>query len=378
MTKKIIPTYAVIFALLVLFSYLFIDKNFLYLNFLYNNFSSHRLLLTVIYLLFLVILFTFYYYLARRTENRKINMDTVKKIMAITSSILLLSYPAMLSYDIFSYIAYAKVFTVYHENPYIIMPYQFLHDPILQFTRYANLTLQYGPSWLFLSVIPYVLGFNHYLLILFNFKLLAVLFYLGTAYLIFRLSNKLLSVVLFALNPLVLLQILVSGHNDIVMMFFAILSYFLVQKKHYFLALLTLLISIGVKFITVLLIPIILYAIYQQMKKKSINWPHLYLYSGILMTVAFLLSFIHREIYPWYVVWMLVFSVLIPERKLFFYMTIALSITMLLTDIPDMLMGTYTPIGQTIKLFLALSPLFLSLLITIYFFSKKRLGRQIT
>lgn len=366
MTKKILVGYGIVSISLAVFSFFFIDQNFSYLHILYHNFQTHKVLLTFIYTLFLVLLFGLYYVSYIQTQNNNLSWQLTKRIIGLVSLILFFAYPAMLSYDLFSYIAYAKVLTVYHENPYIIMPYQFIGDPILNFTRYANLTLQYGLSWLLLSVIPYVLGLGNYLVILFNFKLLAILFYGGTIYLLGKLTKDTRSVVLFALNPLVLLEIVASGHNDIVMMFFALAAFYFVQKKRYFIALLAILLSIGVKFVTIILLPVLIVIAYKQWKKQKINWERMYFVSGLLMTLMFLLSFIHREIYSWYVVWIFVFAVLCTRYNYFFYLALTLSVTMLMTYIPDIYLGTYTPQGQLLKLFLALAPVIVFSIIGCY------------
>src|SRR5581483_4454944 len=99
-----------------------------------------------------------------------------KIIIGVSVSLLLLAYPTMLSFDIFNYIATAKVLFHYHENPYIIMPMEFIGDPLLHYTRAANKVALYAPFWIFITGSPYVLGFKNIFLILFNFKILNVLF----------------------------------------------------------------------------------------------------------------------------------------------------------------------------------------------------------
>src|SRR5258708_36906519 len=77
---------------------------------------------------------------------------------------------------------------------------------------------------------PYFFGFGNFLLTLFGFKLIASISYLAMSFLILKITKNPLSAAIFALNPLVIMESLVSGHNDIFMMFFALLSLYLLSK----------------------------------------------------------------------------------------------------------------------------------------------------
>ena len=72
----------------------------------------------------------------------------------------------------------------------------------------------------------------------FLFKFLATASFLGTVFFIGKILNKIspqnesFGIVFFALNPLVIIESIVSGHNDIVMMFLSLGSiYFLMSKN---------------------------------------------------------------------------------------------------------------------------------------------------
>lgn len=274
----------------------------------------------------------------------------------------------MLSYDIFNYISTAKVAFFYHENPYIIMPIEFINDPLLSFTHAANKIALYGPFWILLSVIPFSLGFGNFLIILFSFKFLNILFYIGTLYFIWKISKKNISLIIFGLNPLVIIETMVSGHNDTVMMFLAIASLFFLIKKKIWSGLLTIILSVLIKYSTLFLIPIYFYGIFQIIKNKNLNIEKFIYFSAISMFLIFLLSPLREEIYPWYAIWFLVFTALIPEKKIIFYLSISLSFGLLLRYIPFMFLGTHfeiTPVLKTLFLF------FPSLILLIFFYSKK-------
>ena len=272
MNKLILFGYGVLCLLLVLFSYLFIDSGLSYLSFLYTGFVSQNRFITTVMFVFIMFLFFLLYVLTLHlVKNEKIKRRKLFMLIGVCAGVLLFSYPAILSFDIFNYIATAKVAFFYHENPYVIMPIEFLGDPLLLFMHASNKIALYGPAWIGLSSIPHYLGFNNFLLILFSLKLFVALFYFGSIYFILKISKSLTSVALFALNPLVLIETLVSSHNDIVMMFLALVAfYFLFQKKNFY-ALLFLTSSIFIKYATVFLIPIFLYVIIQNHFNKKIQ-----------------------------------------------------------------------------------------------------------
>jgi hypothetical protein len=295
-------------------------------------------------------------------------------LICVTVILLLFSYPAMLSYDIFNYIATAKVLFFYHENPYIIMPIEFTKDLLLSFTHAANKIALYGPVWIILSVVPYCMGFGQFLLILLNLKLFTVLFYVGTTYLVWKISKNIFSVVLFSLNPLIIIEILVSGHNDIVMIFFALLSFFLLMKKRIIVAFFFLFLAILIKYATLFLIPVFFYTVWKLFKKQKVDWEKIYIASSLSMFVIFLLSPLREEIYPWYAIWFLPFVSLVHKSKMLLYIALAFSFGLLLRYVPFMLFGTHFGLTPFLKTAVTFIPVFFVL---IYIFFKDKLWLKI-
>src|SRR3989344_6199998 len=154
--NKIIASYLFFLIIFTFFSYLFIDPNLTYLHFLYTDFYfSNRLLFTISYILFIIIFYVFYFYILTLSKKGIISLLQLKKLLKFSSIGLIFSYPAMLSFDIFNYIITAKTIFFYRENPYIVMPIEFLNEPFLSFTRAANKIALYGFSWIILSGVPY-------------------------------------------------------------------------------------------------------------------------------------------------------------------------------------------------------------------------------
>lgn len=350
--KTLFVLYSLTLLCFTIFSYLFIDQNLKYLHFLYSGFSTtNRLLSSVIYVFIIIILFSFYFQFLRFAKNNKLNLRGLKTLILITISILIFSYPAMVSYDIFNYLTTAKVVYKYHENPYIVMPIEFKGEAFLSFTHAANKTALYGPFWLLLSGFPYLFGLGYFILILINFKLFLLLFYLAVLYLIWKISKSMFAVGFFALNPLVIIETLISSHNDIVMMFFAVLSLFLIFKKRISLGLIFLLLSILIKYATLFLIPIYLYLIWQIIRKKYINKEKILNISAISMFIIFVFSQFREEIYPWYGIWFLVFISINAQivKKRFLILVSVFCFSLLLRYVPFMLWGTHFGIIPVVK-----------------------------
>lgn len=356
--KIILIIYTIFLATFSLFSYLFIDQNLIYLQRFYTGFANlNREVVSIVYFVILVVLFAFYVYFLR-----KITKKILIILILISICSLFFSYPAILSYDIFNYIFTAKVLFLYKENPFIIMPIEFLGDPMLLFTHAANKVALYGPSWVGITGAPYLLGFNNFILTLFNFKAVVLLFYLGIIYLIYKITNNLDNVAYFALSPLVLIETLVSGHNDVSMMFFALLAIYLLKKERIILAFSFLAISILIKYATIFLILVFIYFLFLKLKKRKVEWERVNLYSFLSMFLIFFLSPIRGEVYPWYGIWFLVFIPLLNIKALRIF-GIVISFSLLLRYIPYMYLGTYFGLSAVLRESVTYIPLFIFVII---------------
>src|SRR5579872_3286858 len=261
MKRIVFGCYIIFLLLFVAFSYLFIDPGLFYLRSIFTNFFQlDRISTTILFCLFLVISFGFYAYCLRFVSTGKLLLKEVIILLAVTIGILLFSYPAMVSFDIFNYIATAKVSFFYHENPYLIMPIEFPGDPLLLFMHAANKTALYAPIWILLTAIPYLAGFGNFLVTLFFFKVFVVLFFTATLFLMWRMGKSVKQLVWFGLNPLVIFEVVVGGHNDIVMLFFLLLTVFLLYKSQKGKSIVFFILSIGIKYATLILTPLFVIA----------------------------------------------------------------------------------------------------------------------
>jgi len=364
MKKLLFIGYSLFLLLLTVFSYAFIDQHFIFFQNLYSGFAfTKRLLTTNLYIVSIVIFFCFYLLFLYLTIKKKLNFYHIKLLISITVFILFFSYPAMLSYDIFNYGATAKVLFHYHENPYIIMPIEFHGDPLLLFTHAANKIALYGPFWIILTGIPYFLSFGSFTLFLFNIKLFTALSYIGTLFFIWKISKNVFSLVFFSLNPLVVIETLISSHNDIVMVFLALFSYYLLFQKKYFFSVFLLFFSMLIKYATLFLVPVYFFIFLRRVTNKKIHWENIFFMSFIAMLMVFFLAPFREEIYPWYEIWFLVFASLIPQRIFVSLFSLFLSFGLMFRYIPFMLLGTYFGAAPVIKLLVTVIPVIFSIVV---------------
>lgn len=316
--KLLIFLYGLLLVLLTVYSYGFVDPNIPFsTSLIYQKLHYlllappfyNRVLSTTIFVIIVSLLFAFYFLILWLAKRGKLTIKQLKWLIGLSIVILFFSYPAF-SYDIFNYILTAKVTFLYRENPYIVMPIELVGEPNLAFTHAANKIALYGPSWILLTFIPHTLGVNNILLTIFSFKLLVLTFYLTTVWLVFKITKNVYSLAFFSLNPLVVIETLVSSHNDIVMMFFALLSFYLLRRQNFFLSIAALVVSVLIKYATIFLIPVYVYLLYLLIMKKKILWEKIWRYSALAMFFIFLLSSLREELYPWYFIWPLTFLAL--------------------------------------------------------------------
>ena len=164
--------------------------------------------------------------------------------------------------------------------------------------RWTHRPSVYPPVWIGISIIPSVLGLGKFTFTLLLFKLLAAGFYLGCCKLISKLNPTALA--LFALNPLVIIETLVNGHIEIVMIFFGLLALYLARRK--LLSWLSFTASVGIKYMTVFLLPALV-------NRK-------YLRQSVWLGAAVLIAWvIYYGFQPWYLLWLLPFALLLPVKN---------------------------------------------------------------
>lgn len=350
--KKILFLVYMLFLLsFTIFSYLFVEPNIPFLNKIYSGFyHNNRVFASYIYVLLIIIFFSFYFAFLWLFFKRKISFSFAKMLIILSLVILFFSYPAMLSYDIFNYIATAKITFFYHENPYIVMPIELPNDSLFLFMHASNKLALYGPLWIILTGFPYLLSLGNIFLALLTFKLFIAIFFLGILWLIWELSNREEEpLILFGLNPLVLIETLVSGHNDVVMMFFALLAFYLLKKSKFFFSLLLIISSILIKYATIFILPVYIYVFFRILSNQKILWGEVWKWSAIAMYAIFFLSPIREEIYPWYFIWPFTFVSLINKIDLLLFISLGFSFGLCFRVAPFLYTRSWSGLTPAIK-----------------------------
>ncbi len=207
-----------------------VEKAFQYVGYFNRPLST--------YLFLAIVCCMFIFYGIFIAQSKKISVSTFWKMLIPITILLAFAYNAF-SYDFFNYIFYTKIILHYHQNPYLVTALDFPKDPMLSFMHWTHNTYPYGPFWLVLTVPLGFIGFNYFLATFFIFKLFTAACFLGTVYYIKKIMEKIspkdtaFVMVLYAFNPLVLIESLVSAHNDVAMLFLAVLGVYLLLKKRW-------------------------------------------------------------------------------------------------------------------------------------------------
>lgn len=152
-------------------------------------------------------------------------------------STLVWLYPVTAT-DLFQYVMRARVGVIYEANPMSVAPGRFPGDPLLPFVgEWKNIVSPYGPAWELLAQTVARLGFTGAVSGALAYKGVAWLAYLVCLVVLawstrWGASVRSLQVLLFfSWNPMVLLQGIGNGHNDLVMLVWLLLALVIWQRQ---------------------------------------------------------------------------------------------------------------------------------------------------
>lgn len=245
---------------------------------------------------FLIILFSFIYLLIIKYENNIFKNKKQIYIFIFIISILFTSILFYLMYDIFYYMGDAWLCAEYGENPYYTTVKQLqdrgITDKILENTGpWKDTITVYGPVWNIIAIVLMYFSFGSLNIGLLLFKILALSMHMLNCYFIGKITKNNKYMLLYGLNPLILIDGLSNLHNDLYLVTFTLAAlYFLIRKKNIILTLISLAISVAIKYTTILIIPFILIYIF---KDKTIIKRILYcLLSGISIILLVILMYL--------------------------------------------------------------------------------------
>ena len=325
----------------------------------------NRPLSTAIFLFLIFVLFVLYGSILKAIKDKKLTRKELWISIAIIVLTTSIAYPAF-SYDFFNYLFTAKTVLIYHKNPYVVTPLQFAgFDPWLSFMHWTHLASAYTPLWIVVTLVPYFFGFGYFLPLIWNLKIVMALSYILVALGIGKILEKedteraLLGIAIFAFNPLIILECLVSPHNDILMMAMAIWAIVLYQQKKKWLSWLMLSGSVAMKLMTLFLIP----AFFAGFKRRI---------TLACMMIGFHAVLTQREALSWYWVWVVPFVALVPDIRVFLILATGVSLGLLLQYAPFLYYGNWNDPVPMIKLWVTWIPIGLSVLIALGSILKKR------
>jgi len=322
---------------------------------------------TVLFISILVSLFILYGFVLFASYRKQLRMRDFWICIGVISIITLVAYPA-LSYDFFNYLFTAKTVLVYHKNPYVVIPLQFAGvDPWLSFMHWTHLPSAYTPLWITSTFIPYIFGFGKLGLLIINLKLYITLAYIATTIGIGKiLSEKsehasIVGMSIFALNPLVITECLISPHNDIVMMALIVWAIVAFKKSRPWVSWLLFSLSVAMKLMTLALFPVFF-----------LKWDKKIAVCCMILALGAVIT--QREVLSWYWIWVIPFVALLPEYPSITMLSAGVSIGLLLRYVPFLYLGNWDAPAPTIKIWVTLVPILLSIIGTLLIeFKKKRL-----
>jgi hypothetical protein len=212
---------------------------------------------------------------ARRHPHDRRLLWMILGFAALFAFTFLVMYP-ITSTDVFEYVFHSRILVHYQQNPLAVPPIAFKGDPFLKTVNWAPHPSPYGPLWVLLTVPGSALAGNDLILNLFLMKGLAVLFFLGCGVVIGAIlrhkdpAQKLAGTLLFAWNPLLLLEATGNGHNDIIMMFFVLFAFYVLLRRRWLWVVPVLIASVLIKYITaILILPFLVYCWHAQKGRRN-------------------------------------------------------------------------------------------------------------
>jgi hypothetical protein len=177
--------------------------------------------------------------------------------------ILLWIYPVT-AIDIFYYVLQGRMQDLYGLNPMAVPASRAVLDPLLPFVgEWTNVPTAYGPLWNAITAAVVGLGFGGVVSGPLAFKVLMLLTYAACLLiLLWGTQRNVTAILLFAWNPLVLLQGPGHAHNDLLMVAVAMLALVLWDRRRWWApAMVLLALAASIKLPALLLAPLLLAAI---------------------------------------------------------------------------------------------------------------------
>ncbi len=287
--------------------------------------------------------------------------------------ILLIAGYNALSHDIFNYIFNAKMVMVYQANPHEAVALDFAYDPWTRFMHNVHTSAPYGWGWTALSLLPFALSGGVFAVAFFGMKIwmgVGLALYLWSVWYLLQYKFpqsawKRWSILAF--HPLLLLETLLVGHNDVWMMWPVILAMGWLccgprNQRWYFkvLAMGLFIFSVSIKLATIVLLPLAIWWLVPEKRKLGLwvdenfvlirkIWRWVQHYRADIASFLLLIPLFtdrSQQFHPWYLIWSLTF---LPfgRSQLWRSLILGLSVTSTFRYVPLMFAGwEYSPLIQ--------------------------------
>lgn len=254
---------------------------------------EHRVAMAHNFVLLYCLLFVCQIILLFRAKSHNFKNKWLWFILGLVTLVGVLSYP-FLSRDFFTYLFGTKILWHYHLNPYLVSPETFIASDLwVGFTHWIEFTYAYGPFYLLYSLIPaIVFGSQRFILNFYGLKLLHGLVFFSAGWLIWKTTEDRRVISFWFLNPLLILELLINTHNDLIMIGFWILAVFLFKQKKRATAFLAFLLSVLTKYVSLVFLPLFFI---NNRSKQTLFFK--------LMVFAASIFFIFKGVHLWYFTW---------------------------------------------------------------------------
>lgn len=273
--KNQILIFSLLFEILYLFLFIF---SFGRIFFEDNSYPPLRQLAATLFSLWLVvagsIYFAFFFVLRHNQGLLKKEFKLVLIFICFFTLTLFLAWPVG-SADIFTYVYKSRIFTLYGQNPYQFSTSYFCQDAASALIACTSEPMTYGPLWVFLSFLASLVSLNQIILNVYLLKLLAIIFYFISIFLVYKIlslilpQEKFFATTLYAYNPLLLFEIANNGHNDIIMVSLVLLALYFYFKDKKLLVIPVLILSCLVKYVTIIFLPVFYLFLIKKLKSNK-------------------------------------------------------------------------------------------------------------
>lgn len=306
MKSKVLKTIYIILSVFFIVPsiiYLIQNKTVMGFNTYYNffiNTNANKIISTLIYLIIYLLTITTYLVIIKKKDIFK-NIKQVLVFTAIVGAIFVVMLP-WTSSDIFYYMGVGELDGIYHQNPYYVTMEEYynqnqqnIDDEILEqgaMNFWAPTTVVYGPIAQLIFKTCSSISLKNIDIALLVYKIVNLIIHIANCYLIYKLTNKKIFSIIYSLNPYILLEFIGNVHNDIIVVFFVLLAlYFIIKKKKILLSIIFLALATGIKYYTILLLPVIV--LYHFRKEEKI-WKRILrcIQYGIIFIAIFALEYV--------------------------------------------------------------------------------------